>query len=133
MHSLHSNVFYNRKDTFSIQCGELGELTKVRVRHDNTGVGPGWLLDSVEVKCEESEGVWVFPCGQWLEMCDGCGGKLEVELAVGETEERKKDSDERELLSALTLAYSVRKMSHTHTHTHTHTHSQPHISTRSKQ
>lgn len=21
-----------------------------------------------------------FPCGQWLEECEGCGGKLEVEL-----------------------------------------------------
>ena len=29
-----------------------------------------------------SEEVWLFPCGQWLEVCDGCGGKLEVELEV---------------------------------------------------
>ena len=27
--------------------------------------------------------MWQFPCGQWLEVCDGCGGKLEVELEVG--------------------------------------------------
>lgn len=91
----HSFLF--RKDTFSVQCCDLGELSKVKVRHDNTGSGPSWLLDSVEVKCEGSEGgegVWVFPCGQWLEVCDGCGGKLEVELVIGEKEERKTKKDE---------------------------------------
>ena len=79
-----------RKDTFSIQCCDLGQLKKVRVRHDNSGSGPSWLLDSIEVKeCQGAgraggtEGAWHFPCGQWLEVCDGCGGKLEVELEVG--------------------------------------------------
>lgn len=86
--------YYFRKDTFSIQCCNLGELTKVKVRHDNTGSGPSWLLHSIEVRCEEEETgrekggggakkVWHFPCGQWLEVCGGCGGKLEVELEVG--------------------------------------------------
>ena len=87
------SLFTNsRKDTFSIQCCDLGRLTKVKVRHDNSGSGPSWYLDSVEVKEErqapagtsgESEEAWLFPCGQWLEVCDGCGGKLEVELEVG--------------------------------------------------
>ena len=81
-----------RKDTFSIQCCDLGRLTKVKVRHDNSGSGPSWYLDSIEVKEERraptgtsggSEEAWLFPCGQWLEVCDGCGGKLEAELEVG--------------------------------------------------
>ena len=92
-------MYMCRKDTFSIQCSDLGELTKVKVRHDNSGSGPSWLLDSIGVKCEdtrERDGasderprVWQFPCGQWLEMCEGCGGKLEVELKVGGQSDNK--------------------------------------------
>ena len=95
-----------RKDIFSIQCSDLGELTRVKVRHDNSGSGPSWLLDSVEVKCEETRGdrsgasdegqrVWQFPCSQWLEVCEGCGGKLEVELEVGGQPEAKSTSDKQ--------------------------------------
>lgn len=105
-HAIHSPIamiltMYPRRDTFSIQCCNLGELEKVKVRHDNTGPGPSWLLDSVEVTCDEPGGekggegakrVWRFPCGQWLEVCDGCGGKLEVELKVGGQQEKQQAS-----------------------------------------
>ena len=111
MHNLCTNtMLYSnkhpvicRKDTFSIQCSDLGELTNVKVRHDNSGSGPSWLLDSVEVRGEETrerngtfdEGqrVWHFPCGQWLEVCEGCGGKLEVKLEVGGQHEARSTSD----------------------------------------
>ena len=76
---------------FSVHCHDLGELTKVNVRHDNTGLNPGWLLDSVSVACE---GVEVcFTCGRWLEVCDGCGGVLEVELTAGEKESEAKQKN----------------------------------------
>lgn len=65
-----------------INCSELGELTGVKVRHDNTGLHPGWFLESVRVS---GDGVDVyFPCGHWLELCDGCGGVLQVELEPSE-------------------------------------------------
>lgn len=39
---------YCRIDTFDIEKRlPLGTLTKVRVGHDNTGIGPGWFLDKV--------------------------------------------------------------------------------------
>lgn len=71
----------SRTDIFSVCCGELGTLTKVLVRHDNSVVGASWYLDQVEVtEAGSGQGGVRFPCGQWLEECEGCGGKLEVEL-----------------------------------------------------
>lgn len=120
-------VLLCRKDTFSIQCCDLGELTKVKVRHDNSGSGPSWLLDGVEVKWEgpekekaggggggsgrngsEAEKVWRFPCGQWLEVCGGCGGKLEVELEVGgpSTEDSPLEKDKGKDISQLLYVIS---------------------------
>ncbi len=65
------------------------------VRHDNSGVGPSWFLEAVEVT-EEGEGGGAgerttrFPCGQWLEECEGCGGELGVELLPEGSESRQK-------------------------------------------
>lgn len=49
-------------------------------------MGPSWFLEGVEI-AEEGEGereeggrTTRFPCGQWLEECEGCGGDLGVEL-----------------------------------------------------
>lgn len=42
-------------------------------------MGASWFLESVEVVGGGDE-VTRFPCAQWLEECEGCGGKLEVDL-----------------------------------------------------
>lgn len=58
-------------------------MNKVLIHHDNTGVGPSWFLERVEVTKmagASSERTIKFPCRQWLEECEGCGGKLEAEL-----------------------------------------------------
>ena len=34
-------------DTFRLEAIDLGELVKLRIGHDNRGVGPGWFLDKV--------------------------------------------------------------------------------------
>ena len=40
-------VFF-RKDSFPVNCtASLGRLTKIRIRHDNTGFGAAWFLDKV--------------------------------------------------------------------------------------
>ena len=39
-------LFFFRKDSFKVTCGTyLGRLTKIRIGHDNSGLGPGWLLN----------------------------------------------------------------------------------------
>ncbi|XP_078666046.1 lipoxygenase homology domain-containing protein 1-like isoform X1 [Branchiostoma floridae x Branchiostoma belcheri] len=53
-------------DRFQFEALDLGELTKVRVEHDNKGFGADWLLDRVEVTNLATNQQWTFPCGQWL-------------------------------------------------------------------
>jgi hypothetical protein len=45
----------------------LGELTKLRVRHDGSGFGSGWFLDNIVVADEKGGKEWVFNCGRWLD------------------------------------------------------------------
>ena len=78
-HCLLLSLF--RKDTFSLRCPDLGRLSRVFIRHDNTGVCPSWYLEGVDVTEDgETTTTTRFPCGQWLEECEGCGGDLGVGL-----------------------------------------------------
>ena len=62
---LHSNFFsssfiyaffFFRKDTFKVLCGTyLGRLTKIRIGHDNSGLGPGWFLNKASLIFSKEE------------------------------------------------------------------------------
>ena len=46
------DIYTNYKskiDTFIVKAIELGELTKIRIRHDNKGGGAAWYLEKVEI------------------------------------------------------------------------------------
>jgi hypothetical protein len=49
---------------YSVPLTDLGELQRLRVRHDDTGVGPGCYLDHVVVQDEGSAREWRFDCQQ---------------------------------------------------------------------
>lgn len=39
-------LIFSRRDSFKVMCGTyLGRLTKIRIGHDNSGLGPGWFLN----------------------------------------------------------------------------------------
>lgn len=44
---------------------DLGKLTKIRIGHDNKGLGAGWFLDKVVVHAGDGT-VHYFHCGRWL-------------------------------------------------------------------
>ena len=46
----------SRMDTFRLEGIDLGELIKLRIGHDNRGVGPGWFLDKVSIGAWWSQG-----------------------------------------------------------------------------
>uniref|UniRef100_A0A3B4DKH5 PLAT domain-containing protein n=1 Tax=Pygocentrus nattereri TaxID=42514 RepID=A0A3B4DKH5_PYGNA len=57
----------NQMDVFRFSdILSLGELSKIRVWHDNTGPAPGWHLESVDVKDELMNQTFRFPCDRWL-------------------------------------------------------------------
>lgn len=60
------------KDTYPIsifRTGELGDLQKVQIWHDNTDDKPGWFLDELWVEYKWRNNTyrsWYFPCFDWL-------------------------------------------------------------------
>lgn len=53
-------------DKFSIEAIDLGQVFKIRVRHDNSLVGAAWYLEQVEVLDVDMEEVYMFLCERWL-------------------------------------------------------------------
>ncbi|HEY8548207.1 MAG TPA: PLAT/LH2 domain-containing protein [Acidimicrobiales bacterium] len=47
---------------YRVPLTDLGELQRLRIRHDDTGVGPGCYLDQVVVQADDRE--WRFVCRQ---------------------------------------------------------------------
>uniref|UniRef100_A0A3P8UHJ0 Lipoxygenase homology PLAT domains 1 n=1 Tax=Cynoglossus semilaevis TaxID=244447 RepID=A0A3P8UHJ0_CYNSE len=77
-----SNKFERKQvDTFRFsEILSLGELSKIRVWHDNTGLAPGWHLDYIDVKDELLDKTFRFPCDRWLAKNDD-DGQIMRELA----------------------------------------------------
>ncbi|KAG7241182.1 hypothetical protein INR49_025925, partial [Caranx melampygus] len=62
------NLFEREQtDRFLVEMLDMGELQKVRVEHDNSGLSPGWLLDRVEVTNTANGVTTIFLCGKWLD------------------------------------------------------------------
>ncbi|KAF7667477.1 hypothetical protein LDENG_00061370 [Lucifuga dentata] len=53
-------------DKFTIEAVDLGQVYKIRIRHDNSVIGSDWNLDQVEIVDEETEEVYMFMCERWL-------------------------------------------------------------------
>lgn len=51
-------------DTFSIETGDIGEVTGIRIRHDRAGDKDGWFLEKVVIRVNGTE--MLFPCYKWL-------------------------------------------------------------------
>lgn len=43
------NFERNKTDIFTFEWPELGELSKIRIGHDNKGFGASWFLDKVTI------------------------------------------------------------------------------------
>ncbi|NP_001099602.4 lipoxygenase homology domain-containing protein 1 isoform 1 [Rattus norvegicus] len=75
-----SNKFeQGQTDTFTIYAIDLGALTKIRIRHDNTGNRPGWFLDRIDITDVNNETTYYFPCQRWLAVEED-DGQLSREL-----------------------------------------------------
>ncbi|XP_004684062.1 PREDICTED: lipoxygenase homology domain-containing protein 1 [Condylura cristata] len=75
-----SNKFeQGQTDTFTIHAIDLGALTKIRIRHDNSGNRPGWFLDRIDITDVNDETTYYFPCQRWLAVEED-DGQLSREL-----------------------------------------------------
>jgi lipoxygenase homology domain-containing protein 1 len=76
------NFEKGRTDTFAIETRDLGDLTRIRIRHDDTGRNSGWFLDRVTITNEDNGREWVFPCNRWLAI-DEDDGQIARVLSQG--------------------------------------------------
>ena len=70
-------------DTFKLELGKIGELTKMRIWHDNAGLGSAWHLGYVEMESLQSHKVSTFRADRWLSKKEG----LLAEIPVSEVTE----------------------------------------------
>uniref|UniRef100_A0A3Q2GRI5 Lipoxygenase homology PLAT domains 1a n=1 Tax=Cyprinodon variegatus TaxID=28743 RepID=A0A3Q2GRI5_CYPVA len=54
-------------DRFVVEMLDMGDLQRVRVEHDNSGLCPGWLLERVEITNTANGVTTIFHCGKWLD------------------------------------------------------------------
>jgi hypothetical protein len=66
-------------DTFGLECVDLGEITKIRIGHDNSGFTPGWFLDKIIITEDKSNTEAYFLVGRWLAK-DEDDGQIEIEV-----------------------------------------------------
>lgn len=71
-----------RTDSFEIQATDLGEMTRLRIRHDNSGSRPGWFLEDIRIRHEGTGSEWLFPCHRWLAR-DEDDGRIDRMLVSG--------------------------------------------------
>eukprot|EP01119_Soliformovum_irregulare_P003103 TRINITY_DN133_c0_g1_i3.p1 TRINITY_DN133_c0_g1~~TRINITY_DN133_c0_g1_i3.p1 ORF type:complete len:710 (+),score=244.05 TRINITY_DN133_c0_g1_i3:779-2908(+) len=86
-------------DVFTFDAPDVGKISKLKIWHDNAGLGASWYLDSVEVVNYGTLDDAFFLCQKWLDkkLDDG---KIERELTpaskVGELEQEEFDEAEED-------------------------------------
>ncbi|KAK7479806.1 hypothetical protein BaRGS_00028986, partial [Batillaria attramentaria] len=86
--SLTNKNKFERKqmDEFVLETVNIGDLKKIKIGHDNSGLGgAAWHLDNVVIDCPSLGKTWVFPCNRWLSEKDD-DGQIERELYPQELE-----------------------------------------------
>lgn len=76
----------NQEDIFKIEAMSVGKISKVKIRHDNSGLQSSWYLDKVEVHDTGKNADYIFPCNRWLSKTED-DGALSRELVAVERAE----------------------------------------------
>ena len=75
----NKNKFEQGKiDYFEITGVDVGEIEKLRIGHDNSGLGAAWHLKEVVVELPNRQKIY-FPSNQWFDK-KGEDGKIERDL-----------------------------------------------------
>lgn len=61
---MHNDFERGKVDEFEMDLPHVGPLTMLRVRHDNSGTGPGWFLDKIVVTDTTKNKTYEFPCNR---------------------------------------------------------------------
>lgn len=75
------NFERGRTDVFRLESFDIGEVDRIRIGHDNAGVGAAWYLKDVRIEEEETKKSWKFLCNRWLAKDEG-DGATEAEFTL---------------------------------------------------
>jgi hypothetical protein len=78
-----NNFERNQTDDFGLELVDLGEIKKIRIGHDNKGVGASWFLDKVVIEDEKNNKQWYFLCGHWFAK-DEEDGQIERDIPASD-------------------------------------------------
>ncbi|XP_031550609.1 zinc metalloproteinase nas-13-like [Actinia tenebrosa] len=53
-------------DKFNVVAPDLGQLTKLTVRHNNQGFGAAWYLNKIDVEDDKRKKKYTFSCSCWI-------------------------------------------------------------------
>jgi hypothetical protein len=88
LNNSENNFKAGQVDEFPVRrTKELGELTQVRIMHDNSGLNPSWYLKDIKVALDGSDKLWYFPCDQWLDKKEGGVSDLFLPVAKARNEQ----------------------------------------------
>uniref|UniRef100_A0A8C9F6U1 Lipoxygenase homology domains 1 n=1 Tax=Pavo cristatus TaxID=9049 RepID=A0A8C9F6U1_PAVCR len=90
-------------DVFTIKAIDLGELKKLRIRHDNSGSSPSWFLERVEIVDLKESTTYYFPCQRWLAVEEDDGQIVRELVPVDEAFVKKDSENDGQSLATLGL------------------------------
>ncbi|CAM4967373.1 unnamed protein product [Rotaria socialis] len=61
-----NNFEAGKKDEFTIECQNIGELNQILIAHNNKGLSSGWFLDRILIEDTQDHRTYEFPCNRWL-------------------------------------------------------------------
>ncbi|KAE8636810.1 hypothetical protein XENTR_v10003144 [Xenopus tropicalis] len=110
----HLNKFERgQEDIFTIKAVDLGELKKLKIRHDNKGANAGWFLDRVEIVDEKDDTKYFFPCQRWLAVDEDDGQIARQLVPVDEAFMKKEDEGQDQSQATLGLEQKAKSTTYT--------------------
>uniref|UniRef100_A0A8C6JNJ0 Uncharacterized protein n=1 Tax=Melopsittacus undulatus TaxID=13146 RepID=A0A8C6JNJ0_MELUD len=100
-------------DVFTIKAIDLGELKKLRIRHDNLGTSPSWFLERVEIVDLKDSTTYYFPCQRWLAVEEDDGQIVRELVPVDEAFVKKDSENEGQSLATLGLEQKAKSTTYT--------------------
>ncbi|NXB57045.1 LOXH1 protein, partial [Struthidea cinerea] len=100
-------------DVFTIKAIDLGELKKLRIRHDNSGSRPSWFLERVEIIDLKESTTYYFPCQRWLAVEEDDGQIARELVPVDEAFVKKDSENDGQSLATLGLEQKAKSTTYT--------------------
>lgn len=74
-----------KTDIFGVETVFLGDISKIRLRSDGSGIGSDWFVDKVIIHSEKDNKDFFFLFGKWISEKDGLSQEIGASDKDGNT------------------------------------------------